>query len=107
MTEHPDNRATQGRHVFSVDLEEYFQVHAFSGVVKQEEWEIIPSRVEAPTHRLLELLDEAGARATFFALGWIAERNPGLIRSISGAGHEIASHGYGHERLVGPGALPV
>ena len=89
-----------GRHVFSVDLEEYFQVHAFSGVVAPEEWDIIPSRVESPTARLLDLLERTGNRATFFTLGWIADRHPDLVRRISEAGHEVASHGYGHRRLT-------
>ncbi len=91
---------SNGRHIFSVDLEEYFQVHAFDGVVAREEWDIIPSRVETPTSRLLELLERTGNRATFFTLGWIADRHPDLIRRISQAGHEIASHGYGHRRLT-------
>jgi polysaccharide deacetylase family protein (PEP-CTERM system associated) len=88
------------RHIFSVDLEEYFQVHAFSGVVKPEEWDIIPSRVEEGTLRLLELLERSANTATFFALGWVADRHSELLRCISEAGHEIASHGYGHQRLT-------
>jgi len=83
-----------------VDLEEYFQVHAFSGVVGPEEWDIIPSRLEESTLRLLDLLERSNNTATFFALGWVADRHPDLLRRISRAGHEIASHGYGHQRLT-------
>jgi polysaccharide deacetylase family protein (PEP-CTERM system associated) len=89
-----------GKHIFSVDLEEYFQVHAFDGIVKRDEWDVIPSRVEMGTLRLLDLLERTGNRATFFALGWIADRHQDLLRRISEAGHEIASHGYGHRRLT-------
>lgn len=92
------------RHVFSVDLEEYFQVHAFDGVVERDEWNMIPSRVHMSTQRILDLLDEAGATATFFTLGWIAERHPELVRQISDRGHEIASHGHGHKLLTRMGA---
>ena len=88
------------RHVFSVDLEEYFQVHAFDGVVERDEWNVIPSRVQASTQRILDLLDETGATATFFTLGWIADRHPELVCHIADRGHEIASHGYGHKLLT-------
>jgi polysaccharide deacetylase family protein (PEP-CTERM system associated) len=91
---------TEGKHIFSVDLEEYFQVHAFDGIVARDEWDIIPSRVEAPTGRLLDLLERTGNQATFFTLGWVADRHPDLLRRISEAGHEVASHGYGHKRLT-------
>ena len=87
-----------------MDLEEYFQVQAFDGVVGREEWNLIPSRVQASTERILDLLDAAGATATFFTLGWIADRHPGLVRQIADRGHEIASHGYGHELLTRMGA---
>ena len=96
--------STEARHVFSVDLEEYFQVQAFDGVVGREEWNLIPSRVQASTERILDLLDAAGATATFFTLGWIADRHPGLVRQIADRGHVIASHGYGHELLTRMGA---
>lgn len=86
-----------GRHVFTVDVEEYFQVHAFRELVHPDEWECFPSRVWLGTERLLELLEEADTRATFFVLGWIGERHPGLVRRIAAAGHEVASHGYGHD----------
>lgn len=80
----------------TVDVEEYFQVHAFAGVVRRDEWETLPPRVATGTDRLLELMAEHGARGTFFTLGWIAERQPALIRRIASAGHELASHGWEH-----------
>lgn len=87
------------RHIFTVDVEEYFQVHAFEDLVHVEEWECFPSRVARSTDRLLELLDASGTRATFFVLGWVAERHPAVVRRIDGAGHEIASHSYWHNRI--------
>jgi len=81
----------------SVDVEDYYQVSAFDRVVDRSSWEGRESRVVANTHRLLDLFDEAETRATFFVLGWIAERHPDLVRSIVSRGHELASHGYGHE----------
>jgi polysaccharide deacetylase family protein (PEP-CTERM system associated) len=83
----------------SVDVEDYFQVSAFEKSVSRQEWEHLESRVEGNTDRLLSLFDDAGVHATFFVLGWVAERYPGLVRRIAAQGHEIASHSYGH-RLV-------
>src|SRR5581483_2309755 len=83
----------------SVDVEDYFQVSAFDAVVSRAAWESFESRVVANTHRLLELFAEAGVRSTFFVLGWVAERYPGLVRDIAALGHEVASHGYNHQRL--------
>jgi polysaccharide deacetylase family protein (PEP-CTERM system associated) len=80
----------------SVDVEDYFQVSAFDGHVARERWDGLESRVCRNTERLLEIFDEASVRATFFVLGWVAERHPSLVRAIALAGHEIASHGYGH-----------
>lgn len=80
----------------SIDVEEHFQVSAFAGVVPRESWESEPSRVEAATERLLGLLDEHEVRATFFVLGWIAERHAALVRRIAAAGHEVGCHGYDH-----------
>lgn len=87
-------------HVFTVDVEEYFHVHALEPWVDREAWERYPSRVEASTDRLLRLLEGAGARATFFVLGWVAERRPGLVRRIADAGHEVASHGWSHRKVT-------
>lgn len=83
----------------SVDVEEYFHVHAFDRVIDPADWDRHESRVEASTALLLDILAATGTRATFFILGWVAERRPALVRRIQGAGHEIATHGYGH-RLV-------
>lgn len=92
----------QARHVtnaLSVDVEDYFQVQALAPVFPRSAWEHCPSRVERNTERLLALFDDAGVKATFFTLGWIAERHPGLIRRIAENGHELASHGYEHARV--------
>lgn len=86
-------------HFFSVDVEEYFQVSAFDGVVSRAEWDRLPSRVAESVDRLLILLERHRATATFFTLGWIASRHPGLVRRIADAGHEIASHGWSHRRV--------
>jgi polysaccharide deacetylase family protein (PEP-CTERM system associated) len=88
-----------GRFALSVDVEEYFQVWAFSGAVKRSSWDGFALRADAATRRLLDLFDAADAKATFFVLGWIAERAPGLIREITARGHEIASHGYDHVKV--------
>ena len=83
----------------SVDVEDYFQVSAFDAVVRRDAWDGFESRVEANTERLLRLFDDCRVKATFFTLGWVAERHRDLVRRIVSAGHEIASHGYGH-RLI-------
>ncbi len=83
----------------TVDVEEHFQVSAFESSVRRDDWESLPSRVEANTSRLLDLFDESRIRATFFVLGWVAERHTAMVRAISDRGHEVASHGYSH-RLV-------
>lgn len=85
--------------VFSVDVEDYFQVEAFSDVVPRERWGSYGLRVENNTRRILDLLDEHGVEATFFVLGWVAERVPALVREIAGRGHELACHSYWH-RLI-------
>jgi polysaccharide deacetylase family protein (PEP-CTERM system associated) len=87
-------------HVFSVDLEEYFQVNAFEGSVPREDWGHMPSRVEESTDVLLELLARHKTLGTFFTLGWIADRHPTLVRRIADQGHEIASHGWWHRRVT-------
>lgn len=83
----------------TVDVEDYFHVSAFDGVLPRSEWDRMESRVERNTERLLALFEESSVKATFFVLGWVAERHPALVRAIAGAGHEVASHGYAH-RLV-------
>lgn len=87
-------------HLFTVDVEDYFQVVAFEGIVDRGAWDSYPSRVEANTDRLLDLLARHGTRGTFFTLGWVAEKHPGIVRRIAAAGHEVASHGYWHRRLT-------
>ena len=83
----------------SVDVEDYFQVQALSGVYDRQDWDGCESRVERNTDILLAIFGEAGVKATFFTLGWIAERHPRLVRAIVEGGHEIASHGYCHFRV--------
>ncbi len=83
----------------TVDVEDYFHVSVFDGIVPRSQWDQLESRVCRNTERLLDLLAEHGVRATFFVLGWVAERHPALVARIAAAGHEVASHGYGH-RLV-------
>ena len=87
-------------HFFTVDVEEYFQVKALESVVSRGEWISHPSRLAASIDALLERLDRYGARGTFFVLGWIAEHRPEVVRAIVAAGHEIASHGFWHERVT-------
>lgn len=88
----------------TVDVEDWFQVSNFDGVVDRNEWDTYPSRVEDNTRRLLGLFEEHGARATFFVLGWVAERFPDLVAEIHRRGHDVASHGFGHELVyrLGP-----
>lgn len=83
----------------SIDVEEYFQVWAFAHVQSAADWETFPSRVEQCVETALALFEEADVKATFFTLGWIAERHPAMIRAIVEAGHEIASHGYAHAKV--------
>jgi len=90
------------RHVianaFTIDVEDYFQVSALAPYISRDQWDHTPCRVERNVDCILQLLDEADAQATFFTLGWIAERYPQLVRRITDNGHEVASHGYQHER---------
>ena len=83
----------------TIDVEDYFQVSAFAPYIARSEWDARECRVERNVHRILDLLSERGIHATFFTLGWIAERYPALVRRIVDEGHELASHGYGHERV--------
>ena len=82
----------------TIDVEDYFQVSAFAPHIARDQWDSKECRVERNVGRILEMLDQAQVKATFFTLGWIAERYPQLIRRIVQEGHELASHGYGHER---------
>ncbi|MGH7053125.1 MAG: XrtA system polysaccharide deacetylase [Stellaceae bacterium] len=90
--------ATAITNALTVDVEDYFQVEAFADRIARASWESIPRRVEANVDRILDLFAAGGVRATFFTLGWIAERHPAMIRRIAAGGHEVASHGYDHRR---------
>ena len=83
----------------TIDVEDYFHVSVFDGLVPRHAWDDLESRVCRNTERLLRIFDDADVRATFFVLGWVAARYPALVRQIAAEGHEIASHGYAH-RLV-------
>jgi len=85
------------RNALTIDVEDYFQVAALAEAVDRKDWSSMEYRVEKNTDRLLQLLEEKDLRATFFTLGWVAERSPDLVRRITKAGHEIASHGYSHQ----------
>lgn len=84
----------------SVDVEEYFQVSAFERHIDREDWSDLPSRIERSMDRILALFARHEVQATFFFLGWIAERHPELVRRVVAAGHELASHGWSHVRVV-------
>jgi len=87
------------RNGLSVDVEEWFQVGAFERVIAKADWDDLDSRVAYNTGKVLDLFGETGVKATFFTLGWVAERNPALIRRIADEGHEVASHGWDHDRV--------
>ena len=91
----PNARITNA---LTIDVEDYFQVSAFAPYIARADWDSRECRVERNIDRILALLDEHDTEATFFTLGWIAERYPQLVRRIASQGHEVASHGYGHER---------
>lgn len=84
----------------SVDVEDYFQVSAFEKHIPHSGWDQFECRVEANTHHILDLFSEYGCKATFFTLGWVAERYPGIVKRIVEDGHELASHGYEHIRVT-------
>jgi polysaccharide deacetylase family protein (PEP-CTERM system associated) len=85
------------RNALTVDVEDYFQVSAFAENVDINEWDKFPLRVEKNTQRLLDMFDEHEVKATFFVLGWVAERTKELVKEIVSRGHEVASHGYSHQ----------
>ncbi len=87
------------QNALTVDVEDYFQVSAFAKSIKQNYWDNHPSRVEKNTRRLMDMFDEAQVKATFFVLGWVADRNRRLIEDIAQRGHEVASHGYSHQLI--------
>jgi polysaccharide deacetylase family protein (PEP-CTERM system associated) len=84
------------RYILSIDVEDYFQVEAFSRVVSRSEWDQWPSRVIRNTHRCLDLCDEFGTKGTYFVLGWVALKFPGLVKEIQARGHEVACHSFWH-----------
>ncbi len=87
-------------HCLSFDVEEHFQVSAFWSEARRQQWDNYESRVENNTRKLVELLAQHGTKATFFVLGWVAERHSNLVKLLMEQGHEIASHGYGHELVT-------
>jgi polysaccharide deacetylase family protein (PEP-CTERM system associated) len=98
-----DNQQTtpgRVRHHFTVDVEEHFQVSAMEPYVPRSQWDAMPSRVDRNTRLLLDLLAANSAKGTFFTLGWVAKRQRALVADIVAAGHEMASHGFGHERVT-------
>ena len=93
------NPANHIVNAITVDVEDYFQVSAFEPYIKRNDWDATPSRVERNTNRILDIFDNCGVKSTFFTLGWVAERYPGLIKRLVAEGHELASHGYSHVRV--------
>jgi polysaccharide deacetylase family protein (PEP-CTERM system associated) len=88
------------RNAMTVDVEDYFQVSAFERYIEKSSWDAQECRVERNVDRILALFDKAGVKATFFTLGWIAQRYPGMVRRIVEQGHELASHGWSHVRVT-------
>jgi polysaccharide deacetylase family protein (PEP-CTERM system associated) len=99
--------ASDPGNLFTVDLEDWFHVCGVGGALAPHNWDRLPARVESTTHALLEMLDRRSVRATFFILGWVAERYPRLVEAVNLAGHDIGSHGHSHERAydLGPQAF--
>ena len=93
--------------LFTVDLEEWFHICGVGGALAAEHWDQLPSRVESTARLLLDMLDRARVPATWFVVGWVAERHPRLIEEIVAAGHDVGSHGYAHRRAddLGPDAF--
>jgi polysaccharide deacetylase family protein (PEP-CTERM system associated) len=94
-----DIRNAQIRNAMTVDVEDYFQVQAFAHCIDRKDWDTFPRRVDANTNRILDQFATHGVKATFFTLGWVAQRFPALIRRIVADGHELASHGWDHTRV--------
>ena len=87
----------------TVDVEDYFHVHAFSGVIDLKDWDRYPSRVEENTYRLLDMFAQKETKATFFVLGWVAKKFPRLVCQISEGGHQVGCHGYAHQVIYSGG----
>ena len=92
------------QNALTVDVEDYFQVSAFAGNINQKDWDSHPLRVENNTHKLLDMFDEYQIKATFFILGWVAERHTELVHEIAKRGHEVACHGYSHQLVYNQSA---
>jgi len=99
MSKQKSDNVVSSKNVFSIDVEDYFHVAAFSKVVSMSDWSSYKSRVVRNTEVILDMLDKHHVKATFFVLGWVCEKEPGLIKKIYSAGHEIASHGYSHQMI--------
>lgn len=104
LTESKQNGKEKGavsppRHIISVDVEDYFMVEAFAGSVSRDSWESRPSRVAMSTLRVLDLFDRYGVKGTFFFVGWVAHKFPGLVREVHARGHELACHSYWHRTV--------
>lgn len=92
------NQRSSITNALTIDVEDYFQVSAFASHIDRADWDTTECRVERNVNRMLDMLERKQTKATFFTLGWVAERYPALVRRIVADGHELASHGYGHER---------
>jgi polysaccharide deacetylase family protein (PEP-CTERM system associated) len=88
------------KNAMTVDVEDYFQVSAFESHIAKNQWDTLPHRVDRNTHRVLDIFEKQGVKATFFTLGWVAERYPELVKRIVANGHELACHGYEHIRVT-------
>ena len=98
-TQHVELTVPKGVHAMTCDVEDYFQVSAFDGLVPRSRWDSIECRIPRNIDKILALLDEKSTRGTFFTLGWVARRHPEVVRRIVNAGHELASHGMDHTRV--------
>ena len=96
----PGARPAPAAHHFTVDVEEYFHASALAAAAPRDRWHTLESRVEHSTMALVELLAERQTRGTFFVLGWVARRRPGLVRTLAALGHEVASHGWDHKLIT-------
>ncbi len=96
---HRPSRSNPVVNGLSVDVEDWFQVGAFEDVIERDQWGALDDRVDRNVRRILDLFDQVGAKGTFFTLGWVAQRHGALLRDIANRGHEIASHGWDHQRV--------
>ena len=99
MTMNQSTETSPRQHLLTVGLDDYYHAQALKGVISRSQWYRFESRLQANTERALELLDECNAKATFFVMGWVAERRPEIVREVVRRGHEIASQGYCHRSV--------